>query len=201
VQVQNLLCSMSLILSQGGHSVDEIIKCIPKLRMPPGRFECVVVHNQSSIYVDYAHTPNALEELLKNMRVELLRKCLDLGINQGRLIIVFGCGGDRDKTKRPVMGEIASSFADLIVVTDDNPRFENPEEIRCNVVSGCSKEKTKEVAGRRNAIHYAVQILRPGDLLVVAGKGHEEYQVIGGELNFFSDKDEIKRAVEDNSVL
>ena len=111
----------------------------------------------------------------------------------GRVVIVFGCGGDRDRGKRPIMGEIATRLADIAIVTDDNPRSEVPAEIRASILSAAPG--AVEIADRRMAIHHAVSILRPGDTLIVAGKGHEEGQTIGTETFPFSDHEEVRNAL------
>jgi len=145
----------------------------------PGRFE--VVHNKSGkiAIVDYAHTPDALERTLVAAR-KICRK---------NLLLVFGCGGDRDKTKRPEMGAIAEKLADKIWVTSDNPRTEEPEQILKDIENGFSAKKYNKIADRKEAIKEASLALQNGDILVVAGKGHEDYQIIGKEKHHFSDKE------------
>jgi len=135
--------------------------------------------------VDYAHTPDALETVLKN-----IRPCV-----QGKLHLVFGCGGNRDPIKRPKMGEIAGTLADVVIVTDDNPRMEDPALIRAAVINGC--KNATEIPGRREAILNAIANLRPGDVLLVAGKGHEEGQIIGTETLPFNDKQEIESCIKE----
>ena len=144
------------------------------LRLPSG----------APIYVDYAHTPDALETVLVAIRPHVA----------GRLHVVFGCGGDRDKGKRPLMGAAAAAFADDVIVTDDNPRSENPSVIRKEILSGCPK--AQEIGDRATAIRAGVAALRAGDVLVIAGKGHETGQIVGNETRPFSDRDEaIKAAI------
>jgi UDP-N-acetylmuramoyl-L-alanyl-D-glutamate--2,6-diaminopimelate ligase len=151
--------------------------------------------------VDYAHTGDALEKALSTLK----------DLSPRRIITVFGCGGDRDRGKRPVMGEVAARFSDLAVLTSDNPRSEDPlailEEIRMGVRRICERESTREEAlagmekgfitipDRREAISFAVEALRPRDLLLVAGKGHEDYQIIGRERLHFDDREELRRAL------
>jgi len=147
----------------------------------PGRFEVVYNKDGKRAIVDYAHTPDALERTLMAARK----------ICKGNLLLVFGCGGDRDKTKRPEMGAIAEKLADKIWLTSDNPRTENPEQILNDVEAGMPTNKHKRQADRRKAIKEAATALQCGDVLVVAGKGHEDYQIIGKEKNHFSDKEEL----------
>jgi len=150
----------------------------------PGRFEAVYNKNGKLAVVDYAHTPDALERTLATARK----------ICKGKLLLVFGCGGDRDKTKRPEMGAIAEKMADKIWLTSDNPRTENPEQILNDVETGMNSAKHKKQADRRKAIKAAAAELQTNDILVVAGKGHETYQILGKEKIHFSDKEELMEA-------
>jgi UDP-N-acetylmuramoyl-L-alanyl-D-glutamate--2,6-diaminopimelate ligase len=135
--------------------------------------------------VDYAHKPDALENVLASVRP----------FTTGRVVVVFGCGGDRDRGKRPIMGEIATRLADVTIVTDDNPRTEVPGEIRASILAAAPG--AIEVGDRRRAIHEAVAMLRTGDTLIVAGKGHEEGQTIGAETFPFSDHEEVRAALKE----
>ena len=150
----------------------------------PGRFEVVYNKGGKRAIVDYAHTPDALERTLMAARK----------ICSGNLLVVFGCGGDRDKTKRPEMGAIAESLADKVWLTSDNPRTENPEQILNDVEAGMSVNKHKRQVDRRKAIKEAAAALQSGDVLVVAGKGHEDYQLLGKEKIHFSDQEELLEA-------
>lgn len=150
----------------------------------PGRFEKVYDANGRHVIVDYAHTPDALERVLKTAR----------GICQGKLSVVFGCGGDRDKKKRPIMGAIAERNADIAWVTSDNPRTEVPEEILKDIEAGMQLPHKVEV-DRAKAIRAAVKSLEAGDWLVVAGKGHEDYQIVGKVKHHFDDAEEVLKAV------
>ncbi|MBR5130620.1 MAG: UDP-N-acetylmuramoyl-L-alanyl-D-glutamate--2,6-diaminopimelate ligase [Alphaproteobacteria bacterium] len=182
-QLMNILCAIGLCIGLGANS-DEIMQVIPFLQAPEGRLECVAtLKNGASIYVDYAHTPDALERVLKTMRAH----------TTGRLICVFGCGGNRDVTKRPIMGKIADQLADIVYVTDDNPRFENPAEIRSQIVAACPK--AIEIGDRQMAILTAVASLQENDVLVLAGKGHETGQSINGISYAFDDKIETLLAI------
>jgi len=147
----------------------------------PGRFEVVYNKDGKRAIVDYAHTPDALERTL-----DAARKICD-----GNLLLIFGCGGDRDKTKRPEMGAIAEKMADKIWLTSDNPRTENPEQILNDVEAGMVLGKHKREVDRKKAIKQACAELQSDDILVVAGKGHEDYQIIGKEKIHFSDREEI----------
>jgi UDP-N-acetylmuramoyl-L-alanyl-D-glutamate--2,6-diaminopimelate ligase len=139
--------------------------------------------NGGEAYVDYAHTPDGLETVLKALRPHV----------QGRLIVVFGAGGDRDRTKRPIMGRIAAELADVAIVTDDNPRSEEPAAIRTEVRSG--GKGLDEIGDRREAIRAAAAMLKAGDVLVVAGKGHEQGQTIAGVTHPFDDVAETAQAL------
>ncbi len=147
----------------------------------PGRFEVVYNKDGKRAIVDYAHTPDALERTLIAARK----------ICKGNLLLVFGCGGDRDKTKRPKMGAIAEKTTDKIWLTSDNPRTENPEQILDDVEKGMELNKHKRQSDRREAIKAAAVELQSGDVLVVAGKGHETYQILGKEKIHFSDKEQL----------
>jgi UDP-N-acetylmuramoyl-L-alanyl-D-glutamate--2,6-diaminopimelate ligase len=139
-----------------------------------------------SVMVDYAHTPDSLENALRAARPFI----------PGRLICVFGCGGDRDRTKRPLMGNIAAQLADLAVVTSDNPRTEDPEQILADVVQGISLEIKPWIIGdRATAIHKAIREAKPGDGVLIAGKGHEDYQILGTEKIHFDDREQAREAL------
>ena len=172
-----------------GVSIENIRAGIADLKSVPGRFERVENNHNVLAFVDYAHTPDAIKNLLMNAR--------DLAnTSGGRLIMVFGCGGDRDRSKRPLMGEEASSLADIVFVTSDNPRTENPDVIIEDIVSGIDKENFTIIADRKLAITTAVEISNKNDVLVVAGKGHEDYQIIGQEKKHFSDRKILKQCFD-----
>ncbi|HEX7945150.1 MAG TPA: cyanophycin synthetase, partial [Phenylobacterium sp.] len=140
--------------------------------------------SRGEAYVDYAHTPDGLATVLEALRPH----------TRGRLVVVFGAGGDRDKGKRPLMGQIASALADVAIVTDDNPRSEVPAAIRADVLAGA--KGAKEIGDRREAIRAAVAMLKDGDILVVAGKGHEQGQIVGDVVHPFDDVEETAKALE-----
>jgi UDP-N-acetylmuramoyl-L-alanyl-D-glutamate--2,6-diaminopimelate ligase len=152
----------------------------------PGRFEKVWNKDGKHVVVDYAHTPDALERVLATAR----------GLCRGRLSTVFGCGGDRDRTKRPIMGAIAERMADRAWLTSDNPRTENPSAIIADVRAGMVTDKFVVVEDRAEAIAKACAALNPGDWLVIAGKGHEDYQIVGKTKHHFDDREEAVKAME-----
>jgi UDP-N-acetylmuramoyl-L-alanyl-D-glutamate--2,6-diaminopimelate ligase len=153
---------------------------IDKLKSIPGRME----HAAEGVYVDYAHTPDALENALKSLRPH----------TKGKLFVVFGCGGDRDKGKRPQMGKIANDLADVAIVTDDNPRTESPAQIRTEVLAAAPK--ALEIGDRTEAIKHALGEMQKGDILLVAGKGHEKYQIYGTEKTHYDDVEVVKGLVK-----
>ena len=183
-QASNALVAAGLAIAVG-EEVDGVIHSLSKLTGARGRLERVgSKSNGAEIYVDYAHTPDGLETVLKALRPH----------THGRLVCVFGCGGDRDRTKRPLMGAIAETLADRVIVTDDNPRSEEPAAIRAEVLRGMHKKAT-EIGDRREAIFDAVSGLKPGDVLVVAGKGHEQGQIIAGKVLPFDDVTVVREAL------
>ena len=161
-----------------------VAQALEKVRPVPGRFEPIPNGRGIGAIVDYAHTPDALEKLLDAVRP----------LTKGRVITVFGCGGDRDKTKRPIMGRIASTRSDVTVVTSDNPRTENPETIVQEVVAGIVGGSVA-IIDRKEAIKVAVAQAEPGDVVVLAGKGHEEYQIIGRDKHHLSDRELLREAL------
>ena len=175
--VYNLMAAVSACAHLGFQD-QEIIRGISRLERVPGRFERVSIDAPFSVFVDYAHTPDALANALSLAR-DLCRH---------RLICVFGCGGNRDRTKRPRMGRVASEQADLVVLTSDNPRWEAPEEIIRQIEQGVAPtSRCESITDRRQAMERAFELARPGDLILIAGKGHETYQESGGEKIDFND--------------
>jgi UDP-N-acetylmuramoyl-L-alanyl-D-glutamate--2,6-diaminopimelate ligase len=175
-QLYNILAAVALALVTG-EKIEDIVSILPKIKAAQGRFEHVLTFHNADIYVDYAHTPDALQNILLSAKK----------ITHGDLWVVFGCGGDRDRFKRPIMGKIASEIADYVVVTDDNPRFEDPKEIRAEVLRGCHGD-VYEIANRRHAIAFALSKLKPNDVLIIAGKGHETSQIIQNINHPFCDR-------------
>ena len=155
----------------------QVVALLPRLTGVHGRCErAVALPNGAAAYVDYAHTPDALDCVLSSLRPH----------TAGRLVVVFGAGGDRDRGKRPLMGAVAARMADLAIVTDDNPRTEEPASIRSEILTACPD--ALEIADRRSAIAAGLEALMPGDILVVAGKGHEQGQIVGTEILPFDDR-------------
>lgn len=168
-----------------GFEKEEILAHLSMLHPVSGRFETVVAKDGTTAIVDFAHTPDALENIIHT--VDELRQ------NGQRLIVVCGCGGDRDKTKRPVMGGMASKMADIAIFTSDNPRTEDPEQILREMEEGVEAgNKYLKITDRHEAIKTAVMLAEPGDIILLAGKGHEDYQIIGTEKFPFNDKRIVK---------
>jgi UDP-N-acetylmuramoyl-L-alanyl-D-glutamate--2,6-diaminopimelate ligase len=185
-QLFNALAALGLVSDGKLASVESHLNNFRYLYGVRGRLEYIGSHKSGApILVDYAHTPNALENILSSLRPHV----------QGRLVCVFGAGGDRDKEKRPLMGVVVEKFADTIIVTDDNPRSENPKEIREAILMGCPSGQN--VAERAEAINVALSSLNEKDLLVIAGKGHETSQEFDGKITEFDDaafvKDQLKK--------
>ncbi|MBP2549027.1 UDP-N-acetylmuramoyl-L-alanyl-D-glutamate--2,6-diaminopimelate ligase [Neorhizobium galegae] len=187
-QIANALVAAGLAISTGVQP-PIAMAALEKLVGAAGRLELVgQAKNGALAYVDYAHKPDALANVLSSVRP----------FTTGRVIVVFGCGGDRDKGKRPIMGEIATRLADVVIVTDDNPRSEVPATIRAEILAAAPG--AEEIADRAEAIRHAVSMLRAGDTLIVAGKGHEEGQKIGETVLPFSDHIETRKALEETQA-
>ncbi len=188
-QVQNALVAAGLALATGG-APEAVFAALEKLEGVPGRLERVGSIKEAPIFVDYAHKPDALDKVLRTLRP----------LTKGRLIIVFGCGGDRDAGKRPIMGEVAARLADVVIVTDDNPRSETPSAIRRAILEGASGVAgvtLREIGDRGAAIAEAIAMLAPGDVLLIAGKGHETGQIVGDKVLPFSDQLSVRAALKD----
>ena len=173
-QASNALVAAGLCIA-AGESADRVLAALSTLQGAAGRMQRIPGAARGEVYVDYAHTPDGLETVLAALRPH----------TSGRLIVVFGAGGDRDRAKRPLMGEIAGRLADVAIVTDDNPRSEDPAVIRKAVRAGCPD--ALEIGDRAKAIAEAVAMLRDGDVVVIAGKGHEQGQIVGGVTHPFDD--------------
>lgn len=185
-QVFNMLAAAGLILATSKHKTEEVLQLLPQLKGVPGRLEQVArLANGATVYIDYAHTPMALANILKTLRPH----------TQNKLHVVFGCGGDRDAGKRPQMGKQASLLADAVIVTDDNPRSEDPALIRKAILA--ESPRAKEVADRREAIYVALKRLEAGDILVIAGKGHEKTQIVGDKTYPFDDAQVAREAAKE----
>ncbi|OJX50644.1 UDP-N-acetylmuramoyl-L-alanyl-D-glutamate--2,6-diaminopimelate ligase [Devosia sp. 66-22] len=183
-QASNAVVALGLAMATGA-SKKGAIESLGKLKGARGRLELVAEHNGAAIFVDYAHKPVALETALTALR--------PYASNQLR--VVFGAGGDRDTGKRPMMGEIAGRLADKAIVTDDNPRTENAASIRAEIVAAVPG--ADEIGDRRKAIEHAVRSLEPGDVLLIAGKGHEDYQIVGTTKHHFSDHEVVAETLKD----
>jgi MurE/MurF fusion protein len=187
IQIKNVLMAM-LAAERSKLNFNKIINSVENIKTVHGRFENVgKIKNNSLVILDYAHTPDALKTCLSNLKEQFVGK---------KISIVFGCGGDRDKTKRPMMGKIASNLCDKIFLTDDNPRNEDPSKIRLSIKKYIKKSQLHEIPSRAKAIDLAVKNLKTGDVLLVAGKGHEESQDYGKQKKFFSDKKIILNSIK-----
>jgi len=172
-----------------GFDKDVVLEHLSILRPVSGRFETVIAKDGTTAVVDFAHTPDALENIIKT--IDELRQ------GGQRLIVVCGCGGDRDKSKRPVMGGMAAKMADVAIFTSDNPRTEDPEQILREMEMGVeSGDKYLKITDRHEAIKTAVMLAEPRDIILLAGKGHEDYQIIGTEKHHFNDKEVVKEWFE-----
>jgi UDP-N-acetylmuramoyl-L-alanyl-D-glutamate--2,6-diaminopimelate ligase len=191
--LENLLAAVGAVL-QLGLDLQLVASAIPDFPGVPGRMERVqMTPNQDiSVIVDYAHTPDSLENLLKASRPFI----------PGKMICVFGCGGDRDRTKRPKMGRIAAELADVAVVTSDNPRTEDPERILQDILAGIPETvKPIVICDRATAIRTAILQAQPGDGVLLAGKGHEDYQILGTEKIHFDDREHAREALEERMKI
>ncbi|HEY9539128.1 MAG TPA: cyanophycin synthetase, partial [Kiloniellaceae bacterium] len=172
-----------LVLASGVDR-DRAVAALAQLSGVPGRVELVgATPSGGHVYVDYAHTPDALETVLKALRPH----------TQNQLFVIIGCGGDRDRGKRPIMGRIAATLADRAIITDDNPRSEDPAAIRQEILA--EAPGAEEIGDRGAAIATAVAAMGPGDVLVIAGKGHESGQIVGGQVLPFDDRDVARTAI------
>jgi UDP-N-acetylmuramoyl-L-alanyl-D-glutamate--2,6-diaminopimelate ligase len=183
--VSNILAMVAAMMADG-FSLSEITALIPALETVPGRLDILRVDKQPLAVIDYAHTPDALEKVLQALRP----------LCHGQLICVFGCGGDRDKGKRPQMGEIAARLCDQVILTDDNPRSEDPAAIVSDILTGIPKQETIQIIhDRASAISSAIEQAKPEDCILIAGKGHETTQVIKDKTLEFCDKTYTRHAL------
>ncbi|WP_279325366.1 Mur ligase family protein, partial [Clostridium saudiense] len=179
--IYNALGVIGMLVVGGYVSVEDVIEAFDTMKAVAGRCERVYHDKMKcTVVVDYAHTPDGLENILETMKE----------VVKGKLITVFGCGGDRDKTKRPLMGEIAEKYSDVTIVTSDNPRTEDPHSIIEDILAGI-KDSHTVIEDRKEAIEYACRIAGKDDIVVIAGKGHEDYQIIGTVKRHFSDKEVV----------
>ena len=186
IQIKNILMAM-IAATKSGLSFKKIVNIIEDVKPVSGRLQQIgFIKNNSKVILDYAHTPEALKASLKSLKEQFKNK---------KISIVFGCGGNRDKAKRPMMGKIANQYCDKIYLTDDNPRFENPKMIRTSIKKNINKSKIYEASDRATAINKAVLSLKTGDILIVAGKGHEKFQEYRTIKRLFSDEKEILKNI------
>ena len=192
VQLKNILMAI-IAATKSKLDLRNILSTIHKLKSVEGRFERIgKIKNQSKVILDYAHTPHALKTCLLNLREQFPQK---------KICLLFGCGGNRDKNKRSKMGLIASKYSDKIFLTDDNPRFENPNQIRKEIKKGITIKKVIEIPDRAKALSEAIKKLNTGEILLVAGKGHEKIQDLGKKKIFFSDKKIILDSIKKKNLL
>lgn len=198
--IYNILCAISTALALGIEN-EVIKKGIERAKAPEGRFESIREGQKFLVFVDYAHTPDALERVLLSVR--RLREELYNSLrakeksDRGRIITLFGCGGNRDRGKRPLMGAVATQLSDLVILTSDNPRWESPREIIRDIEEGISKDNYIVIPNREEALKIALKICKDRDILIVAGKGHEDYQEIEGKRYPFSDREVLRKALRE----
>lgn len=191
-QVMNLLATLCILIQLDiEKDINKLIKILENVKNAEGRMEYVASKkNGASIYIDFAHKPDALRQVLETMREHISHD------KEARIVVLFGCGGDRDKTKRPVMGKIANDLADVVFVTDDNVRTENPKTIRDEIMAGCPN--AFNIGDRKIAIQKAIDFLQPKDILILAGKGHEKYTIIGKEILPFDEFEIVREYLKNN---
>ncbi len=189
LNLYNILASVAVAVHLGVPE-ETIRTSLKETRPVPGRLQRVPTEWGASVVIDYAHTPDALHKVLETLRP----------LTEGRLITVFGCGGNRDRGKRPLMGEVASRLSDLVIITSDNPRWEEPEEIIKDILAGVRTDNYRVIPDRSRAIEEALRLARPSDTVLLAGKGHEDYQEVKGQRVHFSDYEEVLRVLK-NQVI
>lgn len=190
--IYNILAATATGLALG-YDLDVIARAFETCTGAPGRFERVAHKGDFAVVVDYAHTDDALINVLRTAR----------DVTRGRIITVFGCGGDRDRSKRAPMGEAAANLSDVVILTSDNPRTEDPQRILADAEAGMqgTSKPYRKITDRREAIHEAISEARTGDLVVIAGKGHEDYQIIGKEVFHFDDKEVAREALTSRALI
>jgi UDP-N-acetylmuramoyl-L-alanyl-D-glutamate--2,6-diaminopimelate ligase len=182
-QIINLLCAAGLAITSGCDH-QKVFSVLEKIKPVEGRFELINLNNNLNIIIDYAHTPEALSCVLENIKKEYLKK----------IVLIFGCGGDRDKSKRFLMGKVAEKYCDEIIITNDNPRNEDPSSIASQILKGCSGAEI--ILDRVEAIKSGLSKINDNDVLLIAGKGHEEFQIIGDDKIPFSDRETVENFFE-----
>ena len=187
--ISNVLSAIATLLAEG-ERFDEVVKAVNAITPVPGRMEVFPVKGAANLVVDYAHTPDALEKVLLSAKFH----------TSGNVWCVFGCGGDRDKGKRPLMGQAAESGADAIVITTDNSRSESPESIAKDIIDGLqNRELAVAIADREEAIRHCLEHAQEGDIIIVAGKGHEDYQIIGDKKTNYNERAVVARLQQEYS--
>ncbi|MBM3249261.1 MAG: UDP-N-acetylmuramoyl-L-alanyl-D-glutamate--2,6-diaminopimelate ligase [Candidatus Omnitrophica bacterium] len=182
--VLNVLAAFAWAL-RSGFGIRDIQRAIEKFSAVPGRLEKVNIPRDFEVFVDYAHTEDALDNVIRTLRP----------LSKNRLIVVFGCGGERDKAKRPKMGRVVTQLSDYAIITSDNPRSEEPEEIIADIRRGIKKSNYCVIPERELAIRESLSLAKPGDIILVAGKGHENYQVIKEQTIAFDDREVIRKCI------
>ncbi len=189
-EAENIFCALSTIIAKfqlNSQQIEELLPKLLKLHSANGRMQRVaILPSKAQIFIDFAHTPDSLEKILEQGRK----------MTKARLIVLFGCGGDRDVQKRPIMGKIATDLADLAIISDDNPRTEDPAQIRQEIIKSCKKDKFIEISSRKEAIKQAISMLKESDILILAGKGHEKYQIIGDQKIEFDEEKIVKEIIK-----
>ncbi|MBQ7288482.1 MAG: UDP-N-acetylmuramoyl-L-alanyl-D-glutamate--2,6-diaminopimelate ligase [Clostridia bacterium] len=185
--VYNAMCAATCAVEMGV-PIQTVCRALDNLKGVKGRAEVVPTNRDFTVIIDYAHTPDGLENVLSTFK-----EC-----KKNRLVVLFGCGGDRDRTKRPLMAKACAALADFLIVTSDNPRTEDPEKIIDDILVGLADTKTKYVTipNRVEAIHYAIENARKGDIIVLAGKGHETYQILENQTIHLDEREVVKEALE-----
>jgi UDP-N-acetylmuramoyl-L-alanyl-D-glutamate--2,6-diaminopimelate ligase len=182
--VYNYLTTLTIV-NNLGYSIDEIIKITSEIYPPKGRCELIKVKGGFAV-VDYAHTPDAVEKIITAFNEN----------KKGRVITLVGCGGDRDPVKRPIMGRIAAENSDYVIFTSDNPRTEDPQVIMDNILAGVTTDNYEVELDRRSAIKKALDMMKDNDYVLILGKGHEDYQIIGREKIHLDDAEEVQKYIE-----
>lgn len=180
----NIYNMINVIIMLDELGIKNKFKIIKKLESPPGRMQ-IINYNDNKVIVDYAHTPDAVLNILKSVK----------DFAKSKIYVIIGCGGNRDKFKRPIMAKLASDNSDLVILTSDNPRDEDPLEIIDDMLKGIKNNNYQIIVNRKDAIEKGMQLLENNDILLVLGKGHEKYQIIGNEKKFFDDRVEINKCI------
>jgi UDP-N-acetylmuramoyl-L-alanyl-D-glutamate--2,6-diaminopimelate ligase len=183
--VYNYLTAL-LILTNLDMDINKLLELNKDLSAPSGRME-IISYKNNSIFVDYAHTPDAIKNVLDTVNK----------FKEGKVITICGCGGDRDRTKRPIMGHIAEENSDYVILTDDNPRTEDEKKIMDDILEGVKLTNHEVIYKRDDAIRHGIDMLVDKDILLILGKGHEDYQIIGTVKHHFSDQEEVLKYINE----